>query len=148
MTQFLFNLNKNRIPRCVFIDPTSPIPLFPTMDKPRFVSWLPYITLTGLSVPQNEPTNSHPFERLFSGWRPAASFQVRPVILFVVLPPNFRFTLEEWHLNTQLRYRNCYDQQTLADRVLAESDRVSSRFVPTNLSLFCSFGTKSLKSLA
>ncbi|KAJ3642871.1 hypothetical protein Zmor_025620 [Zophobas morio] len=50
-----------------------------------------------------------------------------------VPPPPSRFTLEEWHLNTQLRYRNCYDQQTLADRVLAESDRLRDQIAEITL---------------
>lgn len=36
----------------------------------------------------------------------------------------FRFTITEWYLNNRQRYRACDDQQALADKVLAESDRV------------------------
>lgn len=35
-----------------------------------------------------------------------------------------RFTLKEWYLNNRQRYRTCEDQQCLADKVLAECDRV------------------------
>lgn len=36
-----------------------------------------------------------------------------------------RFTLNEWYLNNRHRYRICLDQQALADKILAECDRVS-----------------------
>lgn len=32
--------------------------------------------------------------------------------------------MNEWYLNNRLRYRTCTDQQTLADKVLAECDRM------------------------
>ncbi|CAH1374645.1 hypothetical protein MTP99_015972 [Tenebrio molitor] len=53
--------------------------------------------------------------------------------LVVVPPPPSRFTLQEWMLNNQLRYRNCYDQQTLSDRVLAESDRLRDQVAEITL---------------
>lgn len=41
----------------------------------------------------------------------------------VPLPPA-RFTVTEWHLNNRQRYRQIENQHHLADRVLAECDRV------------------------
>ncbi|KAI4462307.1 tektin [Holotrichia oblita] len=44
----------------------------------------------------------------------------------VAIPPPLqgKFTLNEWYLNNRLRYRSCEDQQVLADKILAECDRV------------------------
>lgn len=42
----------------------------------------------------------------------------------IVPPPPQRFTLDEWHLNNRYRYRCSEAQQQLADRLLAESDRI------------------------
>lgn len=42
----------------------------------------------------------------------------------VVPPPPQRFTLDEWHLNNRYRFRCSEAQQQLADRLLAESDRI------------------------
>nr|CAD7602091.1 unnamed protein product [Timema genevievae] len=44
--------------------------------------------------------------------------------LVIVPPPPARFTLTEWELNNRRRYRLADDQQQLAERLLAESDRV------------------------
>ncbi|KRT78319.1 hypothetical protein AMK59_8646 [Oryctes borbonicus] len=44
--------------------------------------------------------------------------------LVAVPPPPSRFSLNEWYLNNRLRYRTCEDQQALADKILAECDRV------------------------
>ncbi|XP_054257827.1 tektin-1 [Macrosteles quadrilineatus] len=41
-----------------------------------------------------------------------------------VPPPPARFTLTEWYLNNRQRNRQAEDQQHLADRILAECDRV------------------------
>lgn len=40
-------------------------------------------------------------------------------------PPPTRFTLNEWYLNNRHRYRSCEDQQALADKIIAECDRVN-----------------------
>lgn len=40
-------------------------------------------------------------------------------------PPPTRFTLNEWYLNNRYRYRCCEDQQALADKIIAECDRVN-----------------------
>ncbi|KAK4884211.1 hypothetical protein RN001_000482 [Aquatica leii] len=34
-----------------------------------------------------------------------------------------RFTLKEWYLNNRRQHKHCFDQQQLADRILAESDK-------------------------
>jgi tektin-1 len=39
-------------------------------------------------------------------------------------PPPSHFTLNEWYLNNRNRYRTAKDQQHIADRVMAESDRL------------------------
>nr|CAD7576070.1 unnamed protein product [Timema californicum] len=44
--------------------------------------------------------------------------------LVIVPPPPARFTLTEWGLNNRRRYRLADDQQQLAERLIAESDRV------------------------
>lgn len=44
--------------------------------------------------------------------------------LVVVPPPPSRFTLDEWYLNNRQRYRTAEDQHHLADRILAECERV------------------------
>ncbi|XP_022914995.1 tektin-1 [Onthophagus taurus] len=41
-----------------------------------------------------------------------------------VPPPPPRFSLNEWYLNNRQRYRACEDQQALADKILAECERV------------------------
>lgn len=43
-----------------------------------------------------------------------------------------RFTLNEWYLNNRFRNRTCLDQQQLADKVLAECDRVG-KFIFRNI---------------
>uniref|UniRef100_A0A1B6M9P2 Tektin n=1 Tax=Graphocephala atropunctata TaxID=36148 RepID=A0A1B6M9P2_9HEMI len=43
--------------------------------------------------------------------------------LEAVPPPPARFTINEWYLNNRQRYRQAEDQQHLAERILAESDR-------------------------
>ncbi|XP_024946354.1 tektin-1 [Cephus cinctus] len=44
--------------------------------------------------------------------------------MVIVPPPPQRFTINEWKLNNRYRYRCSEAQQELADRLLAESDRV------------------------
>ncbi|XP_012274923.1 tektin-1 [Orussus abietinus] len=44
--------------------------------------------------------------------------------MVIIPPPPKRFTLDEWHLNNRYRYRCSEAQQELADRLLAESNRI------------------------
>ncbi|XP_069673302.1 tektin-1 [Periplaneta americana] len=44
--------------------------------------------------------------------------------LVIVPPPPSRFTLSEWYLNNRHRYKTAEDQQQIAERVIAESDRL------------------------
>lgn len=54
--------------------------------------------------------------------------------LELVPPPPPRFTLTEWYLNNRQRYRQAENQQHLADRILAECDRVCQCNVYFNIS--------------
>lgn len=47
--------------------------------------------------------------------------------LVIVPPPPARFSLNEWYLNNRTRYRCAEDQQQLADRVLAECERIRNK---------------------
>nr|CAD7462514.1 unnamed protein product [Timema tahoe] len=55
---------------------------------------------------------------------PTVSKMAERQSLVIVPPPPARFTLTEWELNNRRRYRLADDQQQLAERLLAESDRV------------------------
>ncbi|XP_067011014.1 tektin-1 [Anabrus simplex] len=47
--------------------------------------------------------------------------------MLAVPPPPPRFTLSEWYLSTRQRYRTAEDQHQLAERIMAESDRVRNQ---------------------
>ncbi|CAH0555798.1 unnamed protein product [Brassicogethes aeneus] len=48
-------------------------------------------------------------------------------------PPPSRFTLAEWHLQNKFRNRICFDQQTLADSVNAECERITEEIAERTL---------------